>query len=110
MAYHAEPHQITLHEVERLFVAVRLATVQQYLRAATIFGLADRAHSQIHDAIVGPRRGLVDAALALVRGVLEPAVFTDAFTAGQRLSLGEAFTTLLGPDYANEDGYRAVAT
>lgn len=85
LAHHADPLQIALYEVEHLFVAARLATAQQqHLRAATIFGLADQMHSQVHDAIGGLIRSLVDAALAAVRAALEPAVFAEAFTAGQR--------------------------
>ena len=92
LAHHADPHRITLYEVERLFVAARLATAQQqYLRAATLSGLADQAHSQVHYAIAGPMRALADAALAPVRDALDPAVFAAAFAAGQQLSLEEAF-------------------
>ena len=35
-------------------------------------------------------RALADAALATVRGALAPALFAEAFTAGQHLSLAEA--------------------
>ena len=43
-------------------------------------------------------RTLADAALATVREALDPAVFAEAFAAGQQLSLDEAFATLLAPD------------
>ena len=102
LAYHADPHRITIYEVERLLVAARLATAQQqYLRAATLFGLADKMHSQIHHAIAGPMRALADAALATVRAALEPAVFAEAFTTGQQISLEEAFATILAPNHAD---------
>ena len=98
LAYHADPHRITIYQVERLFVAARLATAQQHhRRAATLFGLAEQAHSQIHNVIAGPMRALADAALATVRTALEPAVFAEAFSTGQQLSLEEAFTTILMP-------------
>ena len=92
LAHHPIPHWITIHEVVRLWVAARLATAQQnYLRAATLFGVADQAHSQFHHTIGGPMRALADSALAAVRGALAPALFAEAFTAGQHLSLAEAF-------------------
>ena len=98
LAYHVDPQWITMHEVARLWVAARLATAQQqYLRAATLFGLADQAHSQVHYAIAGPMRALADAALATVQAALEPAVFAEAFAAGQQMSLEEAFATILAP-------------
>ena len=98
LAYHVEPQWITIHEVTLLWVAARLATAQQqYLRAAALFGFADQAHSQIHDAIAGPVRALADAALATVRAALEPAVFAEAFATGQQMSLAEAFATILAP-------------
>ena len=98
LAYHVEPQWITIHEVTRLWVAARLATAQQqYLRAATLFGLADQTHSQIHYAIGGPMCALADATLATVRGALDPAVFAEAFAAGQQMSLAEAFATILAP-------------
>jgi predicted ATPase len=95
--HQAEPYRITIFQVTRLFVAARLATAQQYLRAATLFGLADQAHSQIHYAIAGPMRTLAEAALATVREALGPEVFAEAFAAGQQLSLEEAYATLLVP-------------
>lgn len=67
------------------------------IRAATLFGLAEQAHSQIHYAISGPMRSLADAALATVKAALEPSVFAEAFAAGQQMSLEEAFATILVP-------------
>lgn len=93
---HADPHQITSDEVERRLIAARLATAQaQYPRAATLFGLAEQAHSQIHHVIGGPLRALADAALATVQAALEPAVFAEAFAAGQQMTLAEAFAVLV---------------
>ncbi|MCE7986688.1 MAG: NACHT domain-containing protein [Caldilinea sp. CFX5] len=98
LAYHSDPHQITIYEVMQLWVAARLATAQQqYPRAATLFGLADQAHHQIHDAIAGPMRTLANDALATVRAVLKPEEFDLAFTAGQQMTLTEAFATILLP-------------
>jgi len=96
--YQADPHRITIFQVTRLFVAARVATVQQqYLRAAILFGLANQVHSQIAYAIAGPIRALADAALARVQAALDPAVFAEAFATGQQLSLEEAFATVLHP-------------
>ena len=96
LVHSAHSQKITIYEVARLWVAGRLATAQQqYLRAATIFGLADQAHSQIHDAIGGPLRTLADAALATVRAALDPLVFAEAFTRGQQIPLTDVFTTML---------------
>jgi len=103
LAYHADPYRISINEVARLWVAARLATAQQqYPRAATLFGLAEQMHSQIHYAIAGPIRALANAALATVRAALGPALFAEAFAAGQQLSLEEAFTTLLALNQVEE--------
>lgn len=101
LANHADPQWITIHEVTLVWVAARLATAQQqYLRAATLFGLADQAHSQVHYAIGGPMRALANAALATVQAALEPAVFAEAFAAGRQLSPAEALATILAPGKA----------
>lgn len=98
LGYHVELRANTVSEVERLFIVARLATAQQqFLHAATLFGLADRAHSQIHDAIAGPIRSLADIALATVHAALEPEDFDMAFTTGQQMSLENAFATILVP-------------
>ena len=44
-------------------------------------------------------RALADKALADVRAELDPAVFAAAFGRGSRLSLTEAFATILAPDH-----------
>ncbi len=88
----------TIDQVQFFFVAARLATTQQhYQRAATLFGLAEQAHSQIHHVIGGTMRSLADAALATVQTTLEPVVFAEAFAAGQQMPLVEAFATILMP-------------
>ena len=105
LGHQADPQRITIFQVTRLFIAARLATAQQqYLRAATLFGLADQMHSQIYDAIAGPMRSLADTALATVRGALEPALFAEAFAVGQQMSLAEAFATLLIPSHVLPQG------
>jgi predicted ATPase len=96
LAYEATPRRMTAYEIIRFWVAARLAAAQQqYQHSATLFGLADQMHSQIHYAIAGPMRSLADAALATVREALEPTIFAETFAAGQQLSLTEAFATLL---------------
>jgi non-specific serine/threonine protein kinase len=98
LAYHADPYRLSVDQVGRLWVAARLATAQQhYPRAATLFGVAEQAHSHIHSVIAGPMRTLAVAALATVREMLDPTVFAEAFAAGQQLSLAEAFATILVP-------------
>ncbi len=96
LAYHANPRWVRTELVDSLWIAARLATVQQdYPRAATLFGLAEQVSSQIRYALVEPVRAQVDAALATVRDALDPAVFAAAFNAGKQLSLAEAFATAL---------------
>jgi predicted ATPase len=91
---------ITIYEVDRLFIAARLATAQHhYLRASTLFGLAEAMRQQIKYELVELVRPLVNAAMTTVRESLDPAVFAEAFIAGQQLSLGEAYATLLAPSY-----------
>lgn len=83
LAYQADLRRITIYPVMQLWVAARLATAQQqYERAAALFGLADRMHSQIHDAIAGPMCDLAEAALATAQAELEPTLFAEGFTAG----------------------------
>ncbi len=98
LGYVTETRRINVYEVQRFWLAARLATAQQqYPRAATLFGLAEQMHSQIHYAIAGPMRALADAALATVRDALDPAVFAAAFAAGQQMSLEDAFAGILSP-------------
>jgi hypothetical protein len=94
----AEPGIIIIYEVIRVFVAAHLATAQgRYHRAATLFGLAEQANSQIHYVYAGPMRTQTDAALATVRAALSSDVFAEVFAAGQQLSLKEAFAIILHP-------------
>jgi hypothetical protein len=91
----ARPSRVGVDQVQECWVAARLATAQQeYHRAATLFGLAEQAHTEIHHAIGGPMRALADAALATVQVALEPAVFAAAFAAGQQLSAAEAVAAM----------------
>jgi hypothetical protein len=95
LTYHADPRRISIDQVERLWVAARLATAQgAYLRAAALFGLAERVCSQIRYEPAGPVRTLADGALATVRASLDPTRFAEAYAAGQQLSLEEAFATI----------------
>lgn len=96
LVYPADAQRNPSGTIEHFFVAARVATAQgQYQRAATLFGLADQVHSQIHYAIAGPMRALADAALATVHEALNPALFAEAFAAGQQMTLAEAFATIL---------------
>jgi predicted ATPase len=101
LAHHAQPRWLRPETVDCLWVAARLATAQQHhRRAATLFGLAEQVRSQIHYELAGSVRLPVDAALATVRAALDPALFAEAFTSGQQLSLDEAFATFLAPAQA----------
>jgi hypothetical protein len=103
LTYQAAPQRITVIELQRLFIAGRLAAAQgHYQRAATLFGLADAAHRQLHRVYAGPMLPLVNAALATVREALDPAVFAEAFATGQQLSLEDAFATILAPSSIEE--------
>jgi ATP/maltotriose-dependent transcriptional regulator MalT len=96
LAAYADPRQVTLDEVERLLIAARLATAQQhYLRAATLFGLAEQNHGRSQAVIAKPMRSRAEAARATVQAALEPASFAEAFAAGQQLAIEEAYATLL---------------
>ena len=104
LTYHAHPRLIKIDYIESFLVAARLAAAQgAYLRAATLFGLADGIRSPVHYELVGPARQLAEAALARVRTALDPALFDEAFTAGQQLSLEEAFATILAPGSVRAD-------
>ena len=63
LGYHADPLEIRIDQVERLFVAARLATAQgACVRAAVLFGLAERIRSQIQFEFAGPARQPADTA------------------------------------------------
>ena len=95
LAYHADPRWIRMDQIERLFVAARLATAQAaYLRAAALFGVADEMCSRIHYELAGPARLLADTALATVRAALGAAAYDEASAAGRRLTLEEAFAAI----------------
>lgn len=96
--YYADPRWHTIDQVERLFLAARLATAQgDYLRAATLFGLADQVSTCLTYVPAEPIRSRIDAARTTVRAALDGDAFAEALAAGQRLSLGEVFTTILAP-------------
>ncbi|MCB0085685.1 MAG: hypothetical protein KDE47_32305, partial [Caldilineaceae bacterium] len=95
LAEGAKSARITFEKVQRVWVAARLATAQQqYPHAATLFGLAEQLHSQIHHCIGGPMRARADAALAMVQAALEPAAFAEAFAAGREMVLEGAFAVI----------------
>lgn len=102
-AYYSSPRRVRIDQLERLFVAARLAADQQhYLRAATLFGLAEQIRSYLDYVVTGPRRLAVETALATVEVALDQAVFAESFAIGQRIPLEEAYTTiLLPPSFTN---------
>ncbi len=95
MVYQARLRWLSTEVVDCLWVAARLATVQQhYRRAATLFGLAEQMRRRVRYDAADPPRPLADAALATVQAALEPAAFAEAFAAGQQMALEEAFADL----------------
>jgi hypothetical protein len=89
-----ETGKVTLDDLERLWIAARLATAEgQYQRAATLFGVAETIHGNRQYAVAGPLRAQADAALATVRRELDDELFAQAFAAGQQLSPSEVFST-----------------
>lgn len=98
-AYFSSPRRIRIDQMERLVVAARLAAAQEdYLRAATLFGLVEQIGSYLDYVVTGPRRLAMDTALATVQAALDVDLFAKAFTTGQQLSLDEAYATILAPD------------
>ncbi len=99
-AYHANPQQVTRDEVERLFIAARLATAQRrYQHAALLFGLAEATHHAIQTVLAQPLRDRVDVAQVTVRSALDPNAFTEAFAAGQQTSLTAALKRLHAAEF-----------
>jgi predicted ATPase/DNA-binding SARP family transcriptional activator len=98
MSNYYHHRQIRPELVDGLFTAARLAAAQQqWVRAATLFGLAEHLRVEIRHNLDAPLYPWVEAALATVRGALEPEVFVEAFAVGQQLSLEEAYATILAP-------------
>ncbi len=97
-AHFSNPRRIRIDQMERIFVAARLAAAQQhYQHAAALFGLAEQISSRLAYVVTGPRWSAMDTALATVRTTLEPLVFAEAFATGQQMALAEAFATILAP-------------
>lgn len=91
------PAWVRIIQVEQFWVAARLAAAQQdFLRAATLFGLAERLSSDLDYVATGPWRLTVDGALVAVRAALA-LLFAQAFAVGQQMSLAEVFATILRP-------------
>lgn len=100
LAYYSAPKRIDIAELQRFFVSARLATLQgQYQRAAVLLGFAEVAHRRMHYVYAGPMLPLVNAALSKVHEMLGNERFDEAFTAGQQLSLDDAYLTLLAPSF-----------
>ncbi|MEZ4869384.1 MAG: hypothetical protein R3C14_49130 [Caldilineaceae bacterium] len=96
LTHHANQRWIRTELVDCLWVAARLAAAQQqHHHAATRFGLAEQVGRGIGYVPAGPVRPLNDAALATVQVALEPAAFTEAFAAGQRMTLEGAFVMMV---------------
>lgn len=86
----------TIEFADFLFVAARLAAQQEsYLLAATRLGLAEQIAKRIGYADRTPMRPQIDACAAAICAALEPAIFAEAFAAGQQMTLDEAFATIL---------------
>jgi predicted ATPase/transcriptional regulator with XRE-family HTH domain len=99
LVHQAASQSITMTELQRLWVAARLATAQQqYPSAATLFGVAEQMQSQLHSVHALPMFALADAARATVQTALEPAAFAEAFAAGQQLSLHDALAPIVQVD------------
>jgi hypothetical protein len=98
LAYPTDRPLGMIDQIERIMMAARLAAGQgAYLRAATLFGLADAMCTRIHYELAGPARQLGDTALEEVRAALDPTDFAEAFAAGKQLSLDDALATILVP-------------
>jgi predicted ATPase/DNA-binding SARP family transcriptional activator len=96
LTYQVAPDWLAPETVDLIWLVARLATErQQYQRAATLFGLAERVGRQIQYVYAGPTRSQVEAALATVHEKFDAALFVKAFSAGYQLSLAEAFATIL---------------
>ncbi len=90
LAYPIDPHQNAIEAFTRILLAARLATAQQqHVRAATLFGYANRMYSHLYAVIVGPIRTLAAAALATIQATLDPAIFAEAFAAGRQMEFEE---------------------
>lgn len=98
--HYAKPRWIRLELVECFWVAARLASAQQqFVRAVTLFGVAEQVGRQIQYVYAGPMRTQVDAVLATVHEALGADLFAKALAAGHQLSLAEAFAMILAPSY-----------
>ena len=98
MAGQEAPHHITLDGMQQLFVAACLAGARgEYRRAAALCGAAATAHQQIRNVYGGPLPELVSTTLAAARAALDAADFTAAYSAGEQMSLAEAYAALLLP-------------
>ena len=96
LSYRCDPRLMGSAVVNCLFVAARLAVArQQYQRAAALLGLAEETCNVAHYTWVEPVRAQVNSALATVQTALEPALFAEAFAAGQQLSITQAFAIIL---------------
>ncbi|NJN83221.1 MAG: hypothetical protein HC802_13680 [Caldilineaceae bacterium] len=88
--YQSKVRWLSTEVVDCLWVAARLAVVQQqYEQAATLFGLAEQVRRRVHYPGNGVMRPHIDDALATVQAALEPAVYAAAFVAGQQMTLEE---------------------
>ena len=97
-------HSPSFYDLERLWIAARLATAQgRYKHAATLFGSIEQTHGHIASAIAGPIRAQADAAAATVQAALGTEAFAAAFAAGHQLSLEEAFAAILTPEPSRLD-------
>ena len=101
LAFQTKLRWLTFEFVDTLFVSARLATAQQaYPLAAMRFGLAEQVRRHIGYVRATPMRPQIEAALAMVRNELDADFFTQVYAAGQKMSLTQAFATVLTPDHS----------
>ena len=94
--YHFDPRWIGIAMVNCLFVAARLAMVRQhYQQAVALFSFAEVTRQRVYCTLVEPVRAQVDADLARVRAMLDPALYAEAFVLGQQMALDAPFTMQL---------------
>ena len=97
LANDAAARSPSFYDLERLWIAARLATAQGHYRAcrhALWAGRTDAwAYSQCDLGDHCAR--LADTALVTVHVALDPVIFAEAFAIGQKLSFAEAFAAIL---------------
>ena len=92
LTHNSDVQSITLFQLERLLVAARLAAgLQQYTKAALLFGLEAHLRQSLGYELIPPLGRLVDAALGAVRSALGDSTCADVFKRGRHSDLAAAF-------------------